>query len=208
MDLSALINVAPVVLNEKPAVKRSKSSCLPSSSSKKQCKKDIDKSNDFACTKHHASELQVCVNDDFENIEIKTKYDTYSEEMVKKFHEKTLHRIKAERRKSLESKCNILRQIKGTKNKINEGVKYVQLSVEKAQKRLSERKTKTDEAKDKLQDLSNVERGNYVQKKKERERIQFEEQQKRGRIYLLNFLYKRKYELLCDQKESSQIQNN
>eukprot|EP01083_Nonionella_stella_P056382 148477_1 len=213
MDLCDLIKVTPVVLARKDSIPTSQSSSRSHSLSFVSSVKRNRNKNTCNCD---TPELVLEANDTNcndsinkkENQPIETKQsikestsdaeDTYS---IKQFHQKTVQRIKMEQRKSIKSKRSMQEQAQFEQGRIHKEKQFVKLCIEKAQKRINERQTKMEEESDRVQDLINKERQNYIQKQNERERIKFEEQQKRARIYLLNYLYKTKYELLCNQQQ-------
>eukprot|EP01083_Nonionella_stella_P056384 148479_1 len=184
MDLCDLIKVTPVVLARKDSIPTSQSILEANDTN---CNDSINKKE------NQPIETKQSIKESTSDAE-----DTYS---IKQFHQKTVQRIKMEQRKSIKSKRSMQEQAQFEQGRIHKEKQFVKLCIEKAQKRINERQTKMEEESDRVQDLINKERQNYIQKQNERERIKFEEQQKRARIYLLNYLYKTKYELLCNQQQ-------
>ena len=189
MNLSDLIQVVPVVLVEKKkksAIKRSHSLSSASSLIKKQKKtkrKIKTKAIKTQIVSHtsdsQSDEMKICV---------------YS---INEFQQRAMRRLSMKKRKSLEMKRS---ESTHSKNKLMEDQKSVKVAMENAKKRITERQIKLDEEKDRISDLIKKDKENYAKRKKDRNRAKIEEQQKRARIYLLNYLYKTKYDLMSGAK--------
>ena len=199
MDLSDLIQVAPLLLiHKKPTrIKKSKSWNLGSASTAK--------TRTFKNTRCGQSENDMNTSsENTENSQSSKDMNTetgHSHDAVIAFRRKATERLKLQKNKKLKQKRNDWLQMRDTNKRMNEGKDSVKMAMQNAQKRISRRQMKLEEESDRISDSIKEEKENYARKQEERENTKLEEEQKRARIYALNYLYRTKYQLLCQQKQ-------
>jgi len=120
------------------------------------------------------------------------------------FKQRTAHRVKLRKRKLRDDERQELRAVAEAEQKRMSSRESAKTAMESAQKRVIRRQSKRDEDSERLSEFVREERENYRRKQKERERLKTRAAQHRARIYALNYLCRKKYELRCQQKEEEE----
>merc|ERR1712129_189751 len=181
MDLSDLIQVVPLALSTKKNKKQIKTSSVSSSSCRiikqKKCKKKIKQSNKTE-------------NDEKTSI-------IYSDNAIKSFQQKAMRRLHAKSQNIHKMGQNQAKSTQSLKIKRFNDEKNAQLAMENAKKRINKKKMKMEEEKERISEEIAMEKTNYIKRKQQRKAAKIAEQQKRARIYFLNYLFKKKHDLMC-----------
>lgn len=127
--------------------------------------------------------------------------EAHSDGKLFDFKQRTAHRVKLQKRKQRNDERLEMRDIAEAERRRMEDKETAKSAMESAQKRVNQRQIKRDEDSDKLAEFVREERENYLRKQMERDRLKIREQQRRARIYALNYLCRKKYQLLCRKNE-------
>jgi len=212
MDLSGLIQVAPIVfvqkkphpiktrsrVNSRPIILHSTSSGFARNRNRTKRRRIRTQSAKCAQSEPNASETSSTLSLNSEPHKIE---EAHSDGKLFDFKQKTAHRVKLQKRKLRNDERLDLRIIADAKRRRMDDNETAKLAMESAQKRVTQRQNKRDEDSDRLSDFVREERENYRRKQMERDRLKIREQQRRARIYALNYLCRKKYELMCQQNE-------